>query len=76
MSDQPPKPRDDKTQAGDAYRLASAGFDFFLMLIVPTGIGYWLDKKFGTGPWLLLSGVILGFIAGLVALVRLSNRAK
>ncbi|MBI1950335.1 MAG: AtpZ/AtpI family protein [Acidobacteria bacterium] len=38
------------------------------MLVAPVvafgAIGYWLDRRFGTKPWLLLAGLILGMIGG------------
>ena len=27
-------------------------------------LGYWIDKKLGTTPWLTLAGTVLGFIVG------------
>ncbi len=53
------------------YRgLRSAG----LLLAIPTllivsplvgfFLGGWLDRRFGTGPWLLILGLVLGFVAG------------
>ena len=45
------------------------------MLVAPMlafgGIGYWLDGRFGTKPWLLLTGLILGMIGGFVSFFRL-----
>ena len=52
------------------YRgLRSAG----LLLAIPTllivaplvgfFLGGWLDRRFGTGPWLLILGLVLGFVA-------------
>ncbi len=37
---------------------------FFGCMVVGVGLGYWLDKRFDTAPWLLLSGSILGIISG------------
>jgi len=34
-------------------------------------IGYWLDARFGTKPWLLLAGLVLGMIGGFVNFFRL-----
>jgi len=28
------------------------------------GVGYWLDRRLGTKPWLLLVGATLGLVAG------------
>ena len=33
-------------------------------------IGYWLDGRFGTSPWCLLGGIVLGMVGGLYNLVR------
>ena len=45
------------------------------MLIGPMlgfgAIGYWLDGRFGTKPWLLLAGLVLGMIGGFVNFFRL-----
>jgi F0F1-type ATP synthase assembly protein I len=46
-----------------------------LALVLPVstfvgyGIGYWLDKKFGT-TWLSILFLILGSVAGFVTLIR------
>jgi F0F1-type ATP synthase assembly protein I len=32
--------------------------------------GRWLDRRFATGPWLLLTGAVLGAVAGMINLVR------
>jgi F0F1-type ATP synthase assembly protein I len=40
--------------------------------------GLWLDRKWGTSPWLGMLGLVAGFGAGirfLVQLVRMSNRS-
>ena len=38
-------------------------------------VGYWIDGKFGTSPWGLLSGVVIGIVGGLYNLVRESLAA-
>ena len=38
-------------------------------------IGYWVDRRFGTEPWGILGGVILGLVGGLYNLVRESLQA-
>lgn len=32
--------------------------------------GWWLDRKFDTAPWLLLSGALFGLAAGMYAFIR------
>lgn len=47
-----------------------------LALMLPVSIafglffGYWLDKRLGTDPWMLMIFTLLGVAAGLIALVR------
>jgi len=38
-------------------------------------IGYWVDRRFGTEPWGILGGVILGLVGGLYNLVTESLQA-
>jgi F0F1-type ATP synthase assembly protein I len=38
-------------------------------------IGYWIDKRFGTSPWGILGGVVIGLGGGLYNLVRESLEA-
>ena len=38
-------------------------------------IGYWIDRKFGTEPWGILGGVVIGLVGGLYNLVRESLQA-
>ena len=38
-------------------------------------VGYWIDGKFGTSPWGMLGGVIIGIVGGLYNLIRESMAA-
>src|SRR5215467_15432245 len=38
-------------------------------------VGYWVDGKFGTSPWGILIGVVIGIVGGLYNLVRESLAA-
>jgi F0F1-type ATP synthase assembly protein I len=38
-------------------------------------LGYWLDGKFGTSPWGILIGVVIGIVGGLYNLVKESLAA-
>ena len=38
-------------------------------------VGYWIDGRFGTTPWGLLGGVVIGLVGGLYNLVRESLMA-
>jgi len=40
------------------------GTTFAASVLLGLGVGYWLDKKLGTSPWLFLIGATLGLAAG------------
>ena len=35
-----------------------------------TGLGVWLDKRFGTSPWLTLLGAVIGMTGGFVSFFK------
>jgi hypothetical protein len=37
-------------------------------------LGDFVDKKFGTSPWLAITGLVVGFVGGLVNLIRIVRR--
>lgn len=53
---------DPKTFA-DAYKTASKVINLALGCVVPPGIGFYLDRKFGTMPTLSLFGLVLGILS-------------
>lgn len=53
----------------DFSDITSLGMEFALSEILGAALGYWLDKKYGTLPWFLLGGVLLGFCLGLYRIV-------
>lgn len=38
-------------------------------------VGYWIDRRFGSQPWGMLGGVLIGIVGGLYNLVRESLQA-
>ena len=57
-------------QATDLGRYAGLGFQFAATLVAFAALGWWLDEKLGSSPWLLIAGVFLGATGGFVALIR------
>lgn len=55
-----------------ATRISSVGF----AMVLPTALGYWLDSKWGTAPWLVVVGACLGFAAAMFDLIRLSRQLE
>jgi ATP synthase protein I len=47
-----------------------------LAVLVSSGAlgGAWLDKKWGTAPWAMLVGILLGVIAAFVNMVQVALR--
>ena len=55
----------------EAMRLAQVG----TMLVAPMlglgGVGYFLDGRWGTRPWLMVAGLILGMAGGFVNFIQI-----
>ena len=45
--------------------VATVGLSFVFSLVIGTGIGWWLDTRFGWKPYGFLGGLALGLAAGL-----------
>jgi ATP synthase protein I len=63
--------------AGSGLALA---FRFAVELVVGVGVGgflgWALDRQLGTGPWLLVLGIMLGFAAGMLNVIRAAQRSQ
>lgn len=57
---------------GLAFKL---GIDMVAAVVIGVGIGWGLDKWWGTGPWLLLLFLILGMVAGIFNVFRSATGA-
>ena len=42
------------------------GTSFAASVLLGLGLGYWLDRRLGTSPWLFLIGAALGLLAGFI----------
>lgn len=56
--------------ANDAYQGA---FEAVGAVLVACGVGYWVDRQWGTTPYGVLIGAALGFAAMVLRLVRLGK---
>ncbi len=54
--------------------LAQLSWVFAFTVLLPLGLGIWLDSVLHTSPLFLLIGVIFGILAGTVGAVRLATR--
>jgi len=53
-----------------ASPLIGAGVQMAAAVILMFFVGRWLDAKFGTDPWLMITGIFFGVGGGLYAFVR------
>ena len=51
-------------------RFSSIGIELGLSVMIGLIGGQWLDRQFGTDPWLLLLGLLLGMAAGFLGILR------
>jgi len=56
-----------------AYQMVSRITTVSLVMALPAWLGYWCDGKWGTGPWLVSAGAILGMTAGMLQLLQLTG---
>jgi ATP synthase protein I len=54
-----------------AGMVASIGFILVVSTAIGLGVGYWLDSKLGTAPWLMILFTLLGIAAGFVEMFRI-----
>lgn len=81
LSDPNDQTRDDKSRDGEnetmiAARWSAIGIQIAVSIIVGTMAGLWLDKKFGTDPWLTTLGVLMGSAAAFYDIYRLTKRTQ
>lgn len=43
---------------------------FALTFLALGALGWWLDGRFGTGPWLMIVGILLGAAGAFYSLVK------
>jgi F0F1-type ATP synthase assembly protein I len=67
--------QDDKKDSGGfgrrGARVYQAALEAVFAIPIAGGIGYWADGHYGTGPFLLIVGLVLGFAAFVVRLTRM-----
>jgi F0F1-type ATP synthase assembly protein I len=59
-----------------ASRWVSQITNIALQMVLPAGLGYWLDRRWGTDPWMVSLGAALGFFVAMTSLVQLAKQAN
>jgi ATP synthase protein I len=62
-------------RAFDYLSSSSVGLELGIAVIIGLLFGYWLDRKLGTEPWMMLLFLVFGFVAGLRGVMRAVGRA-
>ncbi len=62
-----------RANAGAAYQALTLGFVFPVCIALGYGIGYGLDRLFGTKPWMAIIFTVIGIAAAFVQLFRVGK---
>jgi F0F1-type ATP synthase assembly protein I len=57
----------------DAGPYLTLGTELAAAVLLMFGIGWWLDRRLGTSPWMMIAGMIFGIGAGLFLFIRSVN---
>ena len=63
-------------QVRELVILSGLGIEVGAAVGIGAGLGYWLDQKLGTHPWLLLLFTGFGIVAGIKAVLREVRRLQ
>lgn len=58
------------TRQGLAYQGA---FEAVFAILITAGIGWWIDGRYETSPWGLVTGTAIGFTSFVIRLLRLGK---
>ena len=68
-------PEEDKEETNRKTGLAyAAAFSLFAAVVSGLLAGWLLDRWLGTGPWLLVGGLVLGSAAGFYEFIRTTSK--
>ena len=74
----PKRPRQGPTQSQDEYRRMGIAYTIPAALVAPivilTLLGAWLDNRFKWSPYGVMIGALLGFVTGMMNMIRMSNK--
>jgi ATP synthase protein I len=59
---------------GQYLSVSAIGIEMGVALAIGMGIGWWLDRTFGTRPWLLIVFTVFGIVAGFRNAIRAAHK--
>lgn len=77
MKDDDPRPREEGSGGGELrqyLRFSTLGIEMGVALAIGMLMGWYLDRLFGTRPWMIIIFSVFGILAGFMNLVRLARR--
>jgi len=77
MDDPQPTTRESGSMADTARTigaLSTVGLSFVLSIVIGAGLGWYLDKSFGTAPWMFFLFFAIGVAAGVLNVYRIAGR--
>ena len=70
------EPEDDGRNAmARGYVLASRVTSIGIQLLIYVGLGWWADSTWKTTPWVMLLGVVVGFVVMLMELLQIAKES-
>jgi F0F1-type ATP synthase assembly protein I len=67
----PDSPAETIRKSGLAY---AAGITLFASIVFSMALGWFVDLMFGTSPWGIVSGIVLGSIIGFIQFFRITSQ--
>lgn len=52
----------------------AASYSLIGAIFLFAALGYWVDRWWGTSPWFLLAGLVLGIVIGFYELIKATSR--
>lgn len=68
--------KDERSPMSVAMQWASQVTTVAFEMALPAALGYWLDQRWGTEPWLVIVGAVLGLIAAFTHLLQMASAAN
>jgi len=66
-----PRESQEESRGGPSpWSYAGIGFDLVVPVLLGVFAGRWLDSRWGTRPWLLIVGSLLGMVVGFYSFLR------
>ena len=66
--------RDDENVTRKSGLIYAAVLSFVISTVTMLGVGWALDRWLGTGPWLVVTGIVLGAGVGFYQFTKLLSR--